>query len=459
MIYLWGALTALILIGLFSWVYRAPIRGVYLIALTLPLIVSPELPLLGRKLAVIDLVIIVTALAWVARQVFMPKERRSIQLDPKLYIPLGLYYIVGLASFVNTLSPLWSGIELLSMIYLGFVFFLITQIVQSEQELKTILKLTILSATVVVLFGLVQMISVNTGLWQSQLLWFHTWTRITSTFNFPNQLPSYLTTITPLFFFYVTRGKASWACLGCLLLIIGSFIVMLGTSARSSFGLIVAMGLIYWGWHVITDWRNRGRVPVRHLALGGAIIALLLAFVFIIRTDTFGLYTALSKVTAIGRPLTVVRNFDLQQIDNVRYLMYRVGFQAIREHPIVGIGIGSFRFYFERVPGGYPNEMHSNLLSLMTETGILGFLAFMTFIIVMLWYGKRVSFDLDDARWRHLGALLTIGFITNFFVYGAFLLGLRGRHLWVSMALIVCLKMLSDRGLLEAAAPPAQSRA
>lgn len=448
----WVALAALALIGLFPWVYRAPIRGIYLIVLALPLIITPTLPLLERRLALIDIFIVVTGFAWAARWAFRPSARQPLKLDPKLYIPLGIYYLAALASFTGTLSPLWSSIELLSMIYLGVVFFLFTQIVQSEQELKTILKLWTISATVVVLFGLAQMASLYTGIGQDQLLWFHTKTRITSTFNFPNQLPSYLATITPLFFFYVAKGKTFWVKAGALLFIGASFVVMLATASRTSFGLIVAMVLLYWVWRTIDAWRSRGKIPTRSLAIGGATIVLLIAFIAAIRTDTFGLYTRLSKIPAMGRPLTVMKNLDLKQIDDERYLMYSVGLQAIREHPLVGVGIGSFRFFYERTPGGYPHELHSNMLSLWAETGTFGLLAFLAFIIALLWYSKRIAFDTKNSVWRHLGAAMAIGFITNFFVYGAFLLGLRERHLWISMALLVSLKLLSERLPAEAIA-------
>lgn len=453
----WMALAALVLVGLFPWVYRAPIRGLYLIVLALPLIVSPVLPLLEHRLALVDVFIVVTGFAWVARWVFIPSACQPLRLDPKLYIPLGIYYLVALASFTSTLSALWSSLELLSMIYLGVIFFLFTQIVQSERELRKIVQLWMISATIVVLFGLVQMVSVYTGLWQDRLLWFRT-TLITSTFNFSNQLPSYLATTIPLFFFYVARGKAVWVRIGAFLFVVASFAVMLATASRTSFGLIVTLILFYGLWRTIDGWRSRGTIPIRSLAIGAAVVAILIVFIVAIRTDTLGFYTKLHEIPAIGRPLTVVRNFDLKQIDAERYQMYRVGLEAIREHPFVGVGIGSFRFFYERTPGGYPHELHSNVLSLWAETGTLGLLAFMAFIVVMLWYGKRITFNLDHDRWRHLGVLLTIGFITNFFVYGVFLLGLRERHLWVSMALIVCLKMLSDHGLLASTALPARGQ-
>ncbi len=442
----WAGLAILLGAALFPWIYRAPIRGVYLITLALPLIVSPPLPLLGRKLALVDLFIVVTALAWGARQLLVPAARRPLRLDPKLYIPLGLYYLVALASFQNTLSPLWSGIELLSMIYLGLGFFLVIQIISDKRELENILKLWMISAVAVVLFGLVQMASLYTGLWQDKLLWFHTKQRITSTFNFPNQLPSYLATITPVFFYYIARGRTAWLRGGALLFAITSAIVMLATASRTAVGLIIALVALYWGWSLIEGRKKRGRLPLRPLLAGAAVVLLLLASVFALRANTWGIYTRLRQVPSIGRALDIVRNLDLKQIDNERYLMYSVGFQAVREHPWVGVGIGSFRFFYVRTPGGYPHEMHSNLLSLLAETGGLGFLAFMSFIGVLLWYGKRVAFDLKDDRWRHLGATLVIGFVTNFFVYGAFLLGLRERHLWLSMALIVSLVNLS-RGM------------
>jgi O-antigen ligase len=441
----WVGLAALVLMGLFPWVYRAPIRGVYLIVLALPLVISPALPLLERRLALIDIFIVVTGLAWIARRVFMASARRPLKLDPKLYIPLVIYCLVALASFTNTRSPLWSTIELLTMIYLGVVFFLFTQIVQSEQELKTILKLWTISAAAVVLFGLVQMASIYTGLWQDQLLWFHTQTRITSTFNFPNQLPSYLATITPLFFFYVVRGKTIWARVGAFLFVIASFIVMFATASRTTLGLIAAMILLYWGWLFIDGWRRRGALFTRGLIAGGAVIVLLIAFIFALRADVLGIYTKLHFLPSFGRALDIVKNINLKQIDDERYLMYSVGLQAIREHPLVGVGIGSFRFFYGRVPGGFPHEMHSNVLSLWAETGTLGLFAFMAFIVIMLWYGKRIAFDTKNSVWRHLGATVVIGFITNFFVYGAFLLGLRERHLWISMALIVSLKTISER--------------
>jgi O-antigen ligase len=99
-------------------------------------------------------------------------------------------------------------------------------------------------------------------------------------------------------------------------------------------------------------------------------------------------------------------------------------------NPVLGAGLGTFRNYYEQKIGGFLDIVDCSPLFLLTETGLLGLLAFSAFFIYVLWY-------LYKAAYKEKSPFHEAVFIFLIFIIGISLLHelLYTRFLWLLLGL------------------------
>ena len=107
-----------------------------------------------------------------------------------------------------------------------------------------------------------------------------------------------------------------------------------------------------------------------------------------------------------------------------------VSWQMFRDHPIFGVGFG--RFYDRKLPylsdrsqnfeleSLRPLHHHNTLLSVLTETGLVGFAAFVGVFAVWIRTAWRLTANSKSASWVHAQGLLMLAIITNFLCSAVF---------------------------------------
>lgn len=409
---------------IFIWILKKPIRGIFLSVFFLPVLVSVNLPIVGPKLALVDIFISMTGFAWFTR--LMTGKKPLMRIKPQFYIPLAVFCLVALASFLNTLSYSRSAIELLSYVYLGAFFFLFCQIVENEEQLNNVVKIWIAASLMVVLFGLIQIFSLATGFGRELLLWHDPTTKITSLLRGPSQLPSYLISIFPVFLLYAVKKRGCVRYLNWIVIVLTA-VVMLATGSKT--GLVVMFG----AFALFFLWR------MGHVRTWGTYIGLALFSSLVLALVIPVLPAAVSRSLSI---LSITSGNTLSEVSPIRY-SFLVGWaKAVSDHPWIGVGVGDFCDYLPRyVPEVLKHELHNTYLAIWAEEGLLGFLAFMSFLSFILKECTNIVFRLRNRYWRELGGALVIGFVANL-IYGLAHFGLRHRHLWLSMAIIISITVL-----------------
>jgi O-antigen ligase len=85
-----------------------------------------------------------------------------------------------------------------------------------------------------------------------------------------------------------------------------------------------------------------------------------------------------------------------------RLVESREAIKKILEQPIIGYGVGSefARFNIIDHATTVTLYMHNGYLFLLYKTGIIGFIPYMAFLLIVIWTGIRLSFDaaLDDVQ-------------------------------------------------------------
>jgi tetratricopeptide (TPR) repeat protein/O-antigen ligase len=116
-----------------------------------------------------------------------------------------------------------------------------------------------------------------------------------------------------------------------------------------------------------------------------------------------------------------------------RRLHWRMAYGLFREHPLVGIGYGTYRIHvLERMSREWysetsersttmimPNYAHNEYLQIMAGTGAIGTAAFFAVLGIFYVLSVRLSLREEDAAWRHLGLGMVAG-MSAFFVQNIF---------------------------------------
>lgn len=278
---------------------------------------------------------------------------------------------------------------------LGF-YFMILAWVDSQERFRKVSMVLLCSTAVTLGFAIIQELAGGfTPLWfylNPVIDSFQPWNgRAASFMNHPNSLAAYLNMILPFSLACYVVGKGKWRKLGGCLVWIG-FAVLLSSQ---SIGGIVAFGSVL-VLAIFCFVQNRNRRLLLLVGICG------LALGFYIARET--LNPAHAGDSVIG--------YDAA----TRFVLWSTSLDLFVHSPITGIGWGNFPTFY----GSYVNiswiaagiyNVHNIYLQLLSETGILGFVAFLRLVFVAAREAWR--------RWRGLESRL--GRSLGFGVLGAIL--------------------------------------
>lgn len=226
-------------------------------------------------------------------------------------------------------------------------------------------------------------------------------TRVFATFENPNFFAEFLVMLfaATLALVFIERGLLRYAATG---LLVAEAMALLLTYTRGSW-LALAVGLVVAVMMIDT------KLLVPFLLGGAALVPVVPG--------------ALARVMSI---------FSLEGTASYRMSLWRVAGTAIREHPIVGYGVGRWYDAFANTAVNHPElgvgvvyyGAHQSYFQLTAEVGVIGGVAFaiMVFIACRMgaFYGPRLG---EDLHARLVNAALTAGlvaFALNAFTSNAF---------------------------------------
>jgi N-acetylglucosaminyldiphosphoundecaprenol N-acetyl-beta-D-mannosaminyltransferase len=237
---------------------------------------------------------------------------------------------------------------------------------------------------------------------------------------------------------HVRRGWQLLLLASLPLMAVGVFF----TYTRSTWLGFLASGMVV----VATELPRRWRLPVFALAtLGGVLVA---AFVW-------------NDVVELQREGTATESYH--SVDQRKSFAY-VSWQMFKDQPIFGVGFG--RFFDRKLPylsdrsqefeldSLRPLDHHNTLLSLLTETGMLGLAAFLG--LVAAW--ARTAWSLARApgvpRWIHAHGVLMLAMLATYLASALFhdLTLLPSQHwlLFMCAGLTVNLRLAANPGIPRA---------
>lgn len=248
-------------------------------------------------------------------------------------------------------------------------YFMILSWCDSQTRITKVVRMLVLSTMMVALFAILQrLVNSYTVVWH--LLYppgsdtFPWDSRSTSVFDYPNDLASYLNLALPFVLALRIKGPSEWKSLTTWTFGLG-VIALLCTQSR---GGLIAYGcmLIAMACFVLPTWRQR-------LSAIGALALIALAFVG---------YADSRSMHVGGEDLTS---------GATRLFLWNAAILLFTHHPIHGVGWGNFQVLSSdyvttaQLAGDSQLGVHNTYLALLSETGILGFGAF----VALIWIGLR----------------------------------------------------------------------
>jgi hypothetical protein len=354
------------------------------------------------------------------------KGRFALQGSPLFYLALAGLICAGLVSGLNAFeAEIWI-IEVLTFLYLCVM--MLSMDMFSSGRLERFLRVG--SWTFAAICGLTGVVATMHLLGGPKLDWFFELSRrgatdkFTGLMRFSNQWSGYFVTMFPLLLALAFSHLKPWqrpVLLGCALL---GILTVPASGSRSGLFLLAGELVTFLGLYMAF---NRSDKTLKRLIYLGIFSALLgVAYV--------GLIDQLDDSPIVRRSFGAFELvFEQEQFsDDWRDYNWRAAMTEFAKHPVIGIGLGTFELFYDR------HEIHSTYLSFLTETGVLGFVCYITLLLLptvqlvrsllahvargrtnvmllalLVALGSQLLFAIhhNNARHRHVWALLLFGML------------------------------------------------
>jgi O-antigen ligase len=407
-----------------------------LFVVTLPFASVLELVAYTGSVQIADVVLLLAGVVWFALWL---ARKRSIVWSPA-YIFLAAYAVAVTLSAIFSIRPEQSAVKLVGKFYLFAIVFLTINVVTSFEILKSVVRAWLIGSAIVLLFGIVGVVTFYLGITDpNQNLVLHpifgslppgNYPRIEGFFNYPSLLCNYLS-ITAAFL--VLSLSMEWlskrisVVFGICLLVVDAFTLTPGLG-----GIFLAAGIFV--------WTRSERKIVGRLALSAGIFVAALAF--------FAASVTLFSHTTEGNSVPIATG-EISR--SHRAEAWRTSFQSFLQSPILGRGVdvpvADSRFIDPSGNHQLLTDAHSTYLSVLAETGAVGFVAFAA-LIVLIFAGLSRKVLLNYLSYS--AALALIIALIDACLYQ----GLTGsyedsRHLWVLFGVALAMIKITDTGLTE----------
>jgi len=368
-------------------------------------------------------------------------EKYSLQ-KTKLDLPIILFSLALILSLFISKTKTVSFQEFIIFLSYILIFFLITNNLDNKANFNSFIHLFFIISLVVSIYTLMQYYGIDPYLSDLHSL--------TSTIGQKNWISNYLAMIFPGAFSYFLLEQSQKRILYFLLLSILYTTLMICQSR----GIWISIGLtLIFAIYIIIKFKLYEIFHKNKKWLTLLLITLLLITI-IYSTDN-----PLNK-SAITVPQRAMTTFDEQDPSiNTRFLIWKTTLEMIKERPILGSGIGTFKMnylvyqaeFLKNNPyyiqySGKARDAHNEYLQMWAELGIIGLGIFIGIILMfyssIINYLKKVNKDNEKDKIIVFGLILGI---TCFLIHSIFTFPLRVPALGVTFFALLGLTVIYIR--------------
>ncbi|MDP7420904.1 MAG: O-antigen ligase family protein [bacterium] len=334
-----------------------------------------------------------------------------------LILPVSLYLGIMTVSIYFSYRMYLALTDWLRFVNYILVFYLILHCVRNFSRQRFLIRMVLTSGIICALYGIMQnfgmefIFAVNPS---GRL-------KVFSFFGNPNFLAGFLVTMLPLALGEIagglvdaimsTRSKGGFFrfSLGCMAFLL-SFLCILPTQTRGAWLSFAGSSFCFavmFLFFVIPELRKK----VPSLRTGNLlVVALVVMMVVGLVAEVF--YH--NQVKAYYHRFKSIANPEERNIKQ-RLLMWQCTWDMMKDHPVIGVGVGNFKYLYFRYQGMFfekpgtekyretavsPIRAHNEYLQTGAEMGFLGLLSFLGVIVTALWMVGKLLYTLESPSKR-----------------------------------------------------------
>lgn len=425
------------LIGLLIYYFtKDPFTGLLFVIFCLPFERLPSIDVGSVTLKINQFLGILLLLSWFLSILFKEKK-----ITPNALVwPLVFFLLAGLLSIFNAEFQSRAIQVFIFVLFTALLFFATVSLVNSKERFQIVIKVIYWSAIITCLFALYQ--------FAADILGFGEYTGLKKgygkeTLGFPrvqafSQEPLYLANLLfiPLGLFcgmylekidHIIKRKN-------LLLMIGliTLVILLTVSRGAYLGLAA--------FCVIFALLLAGRIfTVRYIVIGIISVTLIVS-------ATLGIMKIASP-TAYEKYIehVAVEDYGEGESTEARLAAWYDAYDAYLEKPVFGIGLGNFGPWVKNYPDPESVEgwdiVNNEYLEILAETGLVGFITFTIFLLVIIIRSFIAYFKTKNSFNRAILVGLIAAVVAIFTQYN-FFSTLYIIHIWVALGLLVAAQNL-----------------
>lgn len=335
-----------------------------------------------------ELILLFIAATWLIK---LLESRNYYSLKSPLNLPIIAFLFVLLISLFQTNNYYTSLVDLARWVSFILAYFILIFSFKERKWINALIMVVLFSGLISATYAIFQFYGIDFSFWaerQGRM-------RLFSTFGNPNYLSGYLAITLPLAFalFCIEKKKSRQIFLEILIAILytGVFITNIGG------WIALFMGILF----MVTVLLIHQKRFLRENRFRLLVLILILSIISLIYSSPNPLNPTRRSVAQEGISYTNLEHSSVQQ----RFLIWLSSMQMIKEHPLLGSGIGTFRIHYPTSQGKVLSfkenkkyiplanksiNAHNDYLHLWAETGIIGLTCFLW--IVFLLYKKSFKY-------------------------------------------------------------------
>lgn len=408
--------------------------------------------LIGKPVQLSDVLFLIYFLIWFSKRIVI----KNIKVGAKFYLFCGLLVVFCLSTFFSPFKAK-SAVGLVIKIYLLTLAYVISEEINSVSRFKAAINTILLSGSYVILLSVWGMLSFAIKLPSIFLcptdildLPLRFLPRLQSTFSSPSFLSSFLSIVIVILLgkiLFADLPLRKWFVYSIYLIL--AAIVFIFTFSRDILGL---------GWGLIFLFCHQDiNLMINRLIITYSKFIMILITFFVLVISIW--YVFPIKIYKTGSNIVLPSDtlqYKLEAGDIVsgkgwisekfisfnvrlhnRFIELKDAGKTFIKHPIFGMGVGVLpsQGYF---PQPYSRSSHNTYLQVLSQTGILGFIIFLVFIIALSRILRKQSQNDDLYIIKVIFRSILLGFLINMIYIDLD----NFRYFWIIAGLIFSLKNL-----------------
>ncbi len=349
--------------------------GIYFLVFFVPLIVFQFMDdgYHLSKIIFLRFISSVTIFAWGFK--ILLKKKFNFNIIP-LGVPILAFMLANFISSINSVSR-WTSLNgnyreyqgLYSLLTYVFIYFLIVSNIRIEKQLKHIITLSIISAMIISIYGILQEFGIADD---------PSYGRIYSTLGNPIYVGTFLSLVFPLSLFLFLSQENFKPFVGVTIIILYTCLLLsYSRTAYISFLISIFFFLIFINKKIIFNNRK----------------SLLIIFTVLITITV--ILSLTKKIPIEGEPISVAeRSVSIKTLSTIERLKaWKIALKICRDYKFIGSGVDTFNLISlkYREPTEYikfnlkddtPYKAHNEFLEIAANSGLLGFFTYLLIFIV-----------------------------------------------------------------------------